>query len=206
MFKYLWNIMFIIIILSLSLPHIPRSAFSFFSLPFLPPFPLPFSSLSPFFSSLFLSFPFSLFLPLFLFPFLFSFSLLPSLFSSFPFFLSFPPFSPSRFLLSFPIFGVRGGSLPPPAPHWLRPCVSPRRLSESLILFGSAMFCSTFNLVTTCRTAVRFETLKDGSLQMNSLALNNCFSYRNVFQNGVNTLSKRFKKPGFFWSKNSSFV
>ena len=67
------------------------------------------------------------------------------------------------------------------------------------------MFCSTFNLVTTCRTAVLFGTLKDGSLQINSLALNNCFSYRNIFQNGVNTLSKRFKKPGFFLVKKLKF-
>ena len=103
MFKYLWNIMFI---------------------PFLPPFPLP---LFPFllFSFPFLSF-FSFSFPFpFPFPFLFL-SLLPSL-SSFLFlslfFLSFPPFSPSRFLLSFPIFGVRGGQSAPPAPHWLRPCI-----------------------------------------------------------------------------------
>ena len=32
--------------------------------------------------------------------------------------------------------------------------------------------------------------LKDGSLQMNILAFNNRFSYRNIFQNGVKTLSK----------------
>ena len=96
MFKYLWNIMLI---------------------PFLPPFPLPLFPLS----SLLFSFPF-LFLFFFPFPFPFPFlflSLLPSL-SSFLFlslfFLSFPPFSPSRFLLSFPIFGVRGGSLPPLPP------------------------------------------------------------------------------------------
>ena len=38
-----------------------------------------------------------------------------------------------------------------------------------------------------------FGTLKDGSLEINSLDLNNCFSYRNVYQNGV----KRFIKNGF---------
>ena len=35
-----------------------------------------------------------------------------------------------------------------------------------------------------------FETLKDGSFQINSLVSNNCFSYRNVFQTGVNALLK----------------
>ena len=80
-----------------------------------PPFPL---------SSLLFSFPFLFlfFFPFFLFPFLFSFSLFLSSLSSFLFlslfFLSFPPFSPSRFLVS------GGQSAPPPAPHWLRPCLS----------------------------------------------------------------------------------
>ena len=119
MFKYLWNIMFIIIILSLSLPHIPHSTFSFFSLPFLPPFPLPLFFPFPL-SSLLFSFPF---LFLFFFPFSFSLSFsfslffLPfSLFSSFPsFFFPFPLFplpdfcSPSRFLVS-------GGAVCPPCP------------------------------------------------------------------------------------------
>ena len=95
MFKYLWNNVY-----SLSSPFSS------------PPFPL---------SSLLFSFPF---LFLFFFPFSFPFpflflSLLPSL-SSFLFlslfFLSFPPFSPSRFLLSFPIFGVRGAVCPPCPP------------------------------------------------------------------------------------------
>ena len=35
-----------------------------------------------------------------------------------------------------------------------------------------------------------FGTLKDGSLQINGLPINNCFIYRNVFQNDVNSLSK----------------
>ena len=40
------------------------------------------------------------------------------------------------------------------------------------------------------------------NLQINSLASNNCFSHRNVFQNGVNALSKiAFKNPGFFFKK-----
>ena len=36
-------------------------------------------------------------------------------------------------------------------------------------------------------------------LEINSLALNNCFSYINVFQNGVNAFSKNgFKKHVFY--------
>ena len=57
-------------------------------------------------------------------------------------------------------------------------------------MIGSAMFGATFNLAGyTCRSAVMFGTLKDDSL-CNILASNNCFSHRNVFQNGANTLSK----------------
>ena len=87
----------------------------------------PFFPLFPFLLFLF-SFPF---LFLFFFPFSFSLSFSLSLSSSFPFplfssfpsfFFPFPLFPLSRFLLSFPIFGVRGGSLPPLPPHWLRPC------------------------------------------------------------------------------------
>ena len=68
-----------------------------------------------------------------------------------------------------------------------------RRLSESLILIGSAM--SGYK----CRTTVIFETLKDGSLEINSLALNNCFSYRKIFQNDVNALSNMVKKKKTFF-------
>ena len=58
----------------------------------------------------------------------------------------------------------------------------------------------------TCRTTVSFGTLKDGSLQSNSLALNNNFSYRKIFQNGVNSLSKMvFKKNLVFLPKSSTF-
>ena len=56
------------------------------------------------------------------------------------------------------------------------------------------MFVATFNLVTW--TIVLFGTLKDGSLQIITLTSNNCFSYRNVFQNGVNAF--------FFYQKCSS--
>ena len=65
-----------------------------------------------------------------------------------------------------------------------------RRLS--VILTGSATFSATFTWLHVSRTIVSFGTLKDGSLEINSLALNHCFSYRNVFQNGVNALSKIF--------------
>ena len=41
----------------------------------------------------------------------------------------------------------------------------------------------------------------------NSLALENNFSYKNVFQNGVTSLSKMdIKKPGFFCQKAQNFV
>ena len=48
----------------------------------------------------------------------------------------------------------------------------------------------------TCQTRNRHfrpGTLKDSSLKNNCLALSNCFSYRNVFQNGINALSKSSK-------------
>ena len=60
------------------------------------------------------------------------------------------------------------------------------------------MFGATFNLVTLVGI---FGILKDGGLQINSLALNNRFSNRNVFQNGVNALSKMVLKTPFFRQK-----
>ena len=42
----------------------------------------------------------------------------------------------------------------------------------------------------TCQTNVYFRPLKDGSLHINSLAFEYCFSHRNVFQDGINALSK----------------
>ena len=53
----------------------------------------------------------------------------------------------------------------------------------------SVMFGATFNLVTRVGLPYFFGTMKDG-LEINSIALNNCFSNRNVFQNGVTILSK----------------
>ena len=65
------------------------------------------------------------------------------------------------------------------------------------------MFGATFNLVKRVGLPI-FGTLKDGSLKLSSLALNNCLSYRNVFQNGVNVLSKCSLKTDFL-SKSSNF-
>ena len=54
----------------------------------------------------------------------------------------------------------------------------------------------------TCRITVIFGTLKDGSLLNNTLASNICLSYRNMFQNGINALSKIVDA---FLSKSSKF-
>ena len=59
-----------------------------------------------------------------------------------------------------------------------------------------------FKLGFTCRITVIFGTLKDGSLLINTLASNICFSYRNMFQNGVDALSKIVDA---FLSKSSKF-
>ena len=53
-----------------------------------------------------------------------------------------------------------------------------------------------------CRTTVIFITLKGGSLQIIILISNNCFSYRNVFQNDVNALSKMIRH---FFVNSSKF-
>ena len=54
----------------------------------------------------------------------------------------------------------------------------------------------------TCRITVIFGTLKDGSLLINTLTSNICFSCRNMFQNGVDALSKIVDA---FLSKSSKF-
>ena len=59
-----------------------------------------------------------------------------------------------------------------------------------------------FKIGFTCRITVIFGTLKDGSLLNNTLASNICFSYRNMFQNGVDALSKIVDA---FLSKSSKF-
>ena len=51
------------------------------------------------------------------------------------------------------------------------------------------VYCN-FKIGFTCRITVIFGTLNDGSLLINTLASNICFSYRNMFQNGVNALPK----------------
>ena len=51
------------------------------------------------------------------------------------------------------------------------------------------VYCN-FKLGFTCWITVIFGKLKDGSLLINILASNICFSYRNMLQNGVDALSK----------------
>ena len=51
------------------------------------------------------------------------------------------------------------------------------------------VYCN-FIIGFTCRIAIIFGTLKDESLLINTLASNICFSCRNMFQNGVDALSK----------------
>ena len=63
------------------------------------------------------------------------------------------------------------------------------------------VYCN-FKFGFTCRITVIFGTLKDGSLLINTLASNICFSYRNMFQNGVDALSKTVDA---FLSKSSKF-
>ena len=45
---------------------------------------------------------------------------------------------------------------------------------------GCHVYCN-FKIGFTCRINVNFGTLKDGSLLINTLASNICFSYRNMF-------------------------
>ena len=63
------------------------------------------------------------------------------------------------------------------------------------------VYCN-FEIGSTYRITIIFGTLKDGSLLINTLASNICFSYRNMFQNGVNALSKIVDA---FLSKSSKF-
>ena len=59
-----------------------------------------------------------------------------------------------------------------------------------------------FKIGFTCRITVIFGTPKDGSLLINTLASNICFSYRNIFQSGVDALPKIVDA---FLSKSSKF-
>ena len=63
------------------------------------------------------------------------------------------------------------------------------------------VYCN-FKIGFTCWITVIFGTLKEGSLLINTLASNICFSYRNMFQNGVDALSKIVDA---FLSKSSKF-
>ena len=62
--------------------------------------------------------------------------------------------------------------------------------------------CCNFKIGFTCRITVIFGILKDESLLINTLASNICFSYRNIFQNGVDALPKIVDA---FLSKSSNF-
>ena len=63
------------------------------------------------------------------------------------------------------------------------------------------VYCN-FKLGFTCWITVIFGTLKDGSLLINTLASSICFSYRNMFQNGVDA---SLKIVDAFLSKSSKF-
>ena len=61
-----------------------------------------------------------------------------------------------------------------------------KRLRVRAVFHKTVRVChvySNFKLGFTCRITVSFRTLKDGSLLINTLASNICFSYRNMFQN-----------------------
>ena len=67
------------------------------------------------------------------------------------------------------------------------------------------MFGATFHLFTHVELPLFLKRRKMVVWKsIVSLALNNCFSYRNVFQNGVNSLSKMIEKTWFF-VKSSKF-
>ena len=63
------------------------------------------------------------------------------------------------------------------------------------------VYCN-FKIGFTCRITVIFGTLNGGSLLINTLASNICFSYRNMFQNGVDAL---LKIVDAFLSQSSKF-
>ena len=86
-----------------------------------------------------------------------------------------------------------------------------RYFVNSIIFKGTSGFHKTvrvchvycnFKIGFTCWITVIFGTMKDGSLLITTLASNICFSYRNMFQNGVDALSKIVDA---FLSKSSKF-
>ena len=80
-----------------------------------------------------------------------------------------------------------------------------RLLTECFILIVSAMFGATLTWLHVSDYH-NFWNLKNSSLKINSLPLNDCFSHTNVLQNGVSALSKWFLKTHiFFLSKSLNF-
>ena len=75
---------------------------------------------------------------------------------------------------------------------------------NATILVGSAMFSAKPD--HACWITIIFGTSKNEGLKIHSLPSNNCFSYRNVLQNGVNTLSKMGLKELCFLCKSSHFL
>ena len=57
-----------------------------------------------------------------------------------------------------------------------------------------------------CQTTVIFVITKDGSLLLNTLASWNCFSCRNLFQNGANDMSECLTCETAFCKKTQNFV
>ena len=57
-----------------------------------------------------------------------------------------------------------------------------------------------------CQTTVIFEITKDGSLVLNTLASWNCFTCRNLFQNGANDMSECLTCEAAFCKKAQNFV
>ena len=56
-----------------------------------------------------------------------------------------------------------------------------------------------------CQTTVIFGITKDGSLVLNTLASWNCFTCRNLFQNGANDMSECLTFETAFCKKSSKF-
>ena len=59
-----------------------------------------------------------------------------------------------------------------------------------VVCFGFTMLTATLYWVTCVGFPWFFGTMKDASLLINIFASNHCFSYRNIFQNDVDALSK----------------
>ena len=89
--------------------------------------------------------------------------------------------------------------------HRLSEYSSIRKLRVRVFFHKTVRVCHVycnFKIGFTCRITVIFGTLKDGSLLINNLASNIWFSYRNIFQNGVDALPKIVDA---FLSKSSNF-